>query len=86
MDVLVGRRWLIRCTLGIIAGSSLAIAPNGSSVGAAPPNLRETSHWQFTGTTRCSAGHIEEWWCYYECFGGTCTPVQCEWRLTGRAC
>jgi hypothetical protein len=89
MDSSLGRRQLLRRALGIVALLS-AFSPsawgNPLPTGAAAPATRETYHWRFTGQTRCATGRIEELWCYYECFGSTCTAVYCEWRRTGSAC
>lgn len=92
MVVSLGRRRFITQLLGIVAVSSLLDRRVGAvdrvlASSSAPQPLREVGFWQFTGLTRCNAnGFTEERWCYYECFGGTCTPVQYEWRATGRPC
>ena len=47
---------------------------------------KEIYLWKPTGDTRCNAGRIEERWGYYECVGGSCTPLYFEWRPTDRPC
>lgn len=46
----------------------------------------ETEVWRPTGETQCSAGKIQERWCFYECAGISCTPIYCEWRATSQSC
>lgn len=90
MVVSLRRRRFIAQALGSAAALSLALA-GGSRLNRLADSARspqeEVGYWQFTSMIRCTtSGFIEEQWCYYECFGGTCTPVQYEWRATGRRC
>ena len=88
--VSLGRRRFIAQALGSAAALSLALAGGSTRdlLANSPQSpQKEVSYWQFTGLTRCNAnGFTEERWCYYECFGGTCTPLQYEWRSTGQPC
>ena len=84
------RRRFIAQVLGSVVALPLALAgglsPNRLAASPRHPQ-EEVGYWQFTGLTRCNANSFtEERWCYYECFGGTCTPMQYEWRATGRPC
>ena len=84
------RRAFVTQTLGLVAVLSLssfsATLPDRLSASVQSP-LEDIYYWEFTGTIRCNDNHyVEELWCYYECAGGTCTPMQYEWRATGRPC
>ena len=89
MTVSRGRRRFVTQIFGLTTMLSLvtigATVPVQRVVSSRHP-FEETYHWGFTNTTRCIGGYIEEQWCYYECAGGACTPLQYEWRQTTRPC
>lgn len=77
------RRRFIAQALGSVVALPLALA-GGSRLNRLAASARspqeEVGYWQFTSMIRCNtSGLVEEWWRYYECFGGTCSPVQYEW-------
>lgn len=88
--VSLARRRFIAQALGSATALALALAGGASRNRLADFPLspqEEVGYWQSTGKTRCNtSGLVEEWWCYYECFGGTCSPLQYGWRATGRPC
>ncbi len=86
MNAIFDRRHLLRLALGLVGLTTSAGPAAGSVTRGMDDSPEDTYVWRPTDETRCNAGLVEERWCYYECAGGVCTPLQYEWRQTTRPC